>query len=299
MDINNDTLNQVFRNLKKSFADGAGEFKPGVDLSFAFQDVPSTGRSNFYAWLDSNYRGWRQWEGARDVKETSALQYELVNLPFENTVRIPVTAFEDDNSSQLAMYGDVVKGVGNGWSEMSYTWCLLGLLTNAKCFDGTAFFGTHTYGTGKTKTTVTNKIAGDFDATTFAAARDAAAAWKWPDGLPTRSMFTHVLYGPSKKSTVFNVIGKQLISNDSNVNYNAVKMVECDLFTGDYASLIILVDGSKSIKPALRQIRRPGEVIMTRDPEKVLMSGSVDVLGYGRGAYGVSFPHLAYGFNIA
>lgn len=300
MDINQETLNQVFRNLKKSFADGVGEFKPGVDLSFMFQDVPSTGRSNLYAWLDANYRGWREWVGARDVKETSALNYELVNVPFENTVRIPLEAFEDDSASQLSMYGDVIKGMGNGWKELVYQWSVMGLLKNVKCFDGTAFFGAHTYGSGSKTSTVNNKAAAAFSVTTFAAALAAAAGWTWPDGLPTRTMFTHIVFGPASYAAVFEVVGKQFItSGESNPYYNKVKMVECDLFTGDYAGLIILVDGGKMIKPALRQIRREGEVIMTRDPEKVMLAGNVDTMGYGRGCYGVTFPHLAYGFGYA
>lgn len=299
MDINQETLNQVFRNLKKSFADGAGEFKPGVDLSFLCQDVPSTGRSNLYAWLDANYRGWREWVGARDVKETEGLSYELVNKSFENTVRIPVAAFEDDNVNQLAMYGDVIKGTGNGWQELAYFWQIAGLLTNAPCFDKTAYFGSHTYGKGATKCTVNNKAEAAFSVTTFAAALAAAAGWTWPDGITTRTMFTHIVFGPASYAAVFDVVGKQFItSGESNPWYNKVKMVECDLFSGAYANLIILVDGGKMIKPALRQIRKPGEVIMTRDPEKVMMSGNVDVLGYGRGAFGVTFPHLAYGFGF-
>jgi hypothetical protein len=38
---------------------------------------------------------------------------------------------------------------------------------------------------------------------------------------------------------------------------------------------------------------------MTRDMEKIMFEGKVTVLGYGRGAYGVTFPHLAYGFGFA
>ena len=299
MDVNQATLNEVFRNLKKSFADGAAEFKPGVDLSIVCQDVPSTGRSNLYPFLDNNYRGWRLWEGARQAKETAAKQYELINKSYENTVVIPLDDFSDDNASQLAMHGNTVSGVGTGWSELKYTWQLMGLLTNANCFDGTAFFGEHTYGAGANKNTVNNKAAAAFSATTFAAALAAAAAWKWGDGLPTRTQFTHIFFGPASYAAVFDVVGKQFItSGESNPWYNKVKMVECDLFTGDYAGKIILADCGKAIKPALRQIREDGQVIMTRDIEKILFAGKVEVLGYGRGAYGVTFPHLAYGFGF-
>jgi len=299
MDVNNTTLNEVYRNLKKSFADGAAEFKPGVDLSIVCQDMPSAGRSNMYPWLDNNYRGWREWIGAREEKATDGLKYELFNKSFENTVYIPVEDFDDDNAAQLAMHGQTVAGVGSGWAEMKYGWQLMGLLTNAKCFDGTAFFGTHTYGKGTQTTTVTNKAAAAFSATTFAAALAAAAGWKWSDGLPTRTMFTHIFFGPASYAAVFDVVGKQFItSGESNPWYNKVKMVECDLFTGDYANLIILADCGKAIKPALRQIRKEGEIIMTTDREKVLQEGKVKVLGYGRGAYGVTFPHLAYGFGF-
>jgi hypothetical protein len=212
---------------------------------------------------------------------------------------IPLEDFDDDNASNLAMHGQTLKGVGNGWAELKYTWQMMGLLTNATCFDGTAFFGTHTYGSGKNRSTVVNKAAAAFDATTFGAALAAAAAWKWADGIPTRTLFTHIFFGPSQYAAVFNVVGKQfLTSGESNPYYAKVKMVECDLFTGDYADLIILADCGKQIKPAIRQIRQEGQIIMTRDPEKVLESRKVKVLGYGRGAYGVTFPHLAYGFGF-
>jgi hypothetical protein len=298
MDVNQSTLNEVYRNLKKVFADGAGEFKPGADLSMLCQDVPSTGRSNLYPFLDQNYRGWRLWEGAREEKEASALKYELVNRTYENTVVIPLEDFNDDNASQLAMHGTTVQGAGNGWAELKYTWQALGLLANEKCFDGTAFFGTHTYGAGKNKTVITNKAAEAFSVTTFAAALAAAGGWKWADGLPTRTVFTHIFFGPASYAAVFEVVGKQFITaGESNPWYNKVKMVECDLFTGDHAGRIILADCGKMMKPALRQIREDGQIVMTRDVEKVLESRKVKVLGYGRGAYGVTFPHLAYGFG--
>jgi hypothetical protein len=89
-----------------------------------------------------------------------------------------------------------------------------------------------------------------------------------------------------------------LTAGESNPWYGKVKMVECDLMTGDDAGKIILADCGKAVKPAIRQIREDGRVIMTRDPEKVLEERGVKVLGYGRGAYGVTFPHLAYGFGF-
>lgn len=299
MDVTQSVLNEVYRNLNKSFADGAGEFKPGVDLSIVCQDVPSVGRSNLYPFLDQNYRGWRLWEGAREEKETSASKYELKNEAYEDTVVIPLDDFDDDNASQLAMHGQTVQGVGTGWAELKYTWQLMGLLTNAKCFDGTAIFGDHTYGAGKAKTSVNNKAAAAFSVTTFAAALAAAAGWKWADGIPTRTLFTHIFFGPQSYSAVFEVVGKQFItSGESNPWYNKVKMVECDLFTGDYAGLIILADCGKAIKPAIRQIRKEGQILMTKDLEKILQDRKVKVLGYGRGAYGVTFPHLVYGFGF-
>lgn len=300
MDVTQQVLNEVYRNLKKSFADGAGEFKPGVDLSMVCQDVPSTGRSNLYPFLDQNYRGWRLWEGAREEKELSALSYEIKNQTFENTVVIGLDDFNDDNASALPMHGQTVKGVGTGWAELKYTWQLMGLLTNAKCFDGTAYFGAHTYGSGAKTSSINNKAAAAFSVTTFAAALAAAAAWTWPDGIPCRTMFTHIFFGPASYAAVFEVVGKQFItSGESNPWYNKVKMVECDLFTGAYSGLIILADCGKALKPAIRQIREDGQVIMNTDVAKLLEERKVKVLGYGRGAYGTTFPHLAYGFGFA
>jgi len=290
MDINNATLAQIHRNLKKSFADGAAAYTPGVNLDFACTTMPSGGRSNLYPFLDANFRGWREWVGPRQIKETEAKGYELVNKPWENSVAIPADVIDDDAASQLPMYGTLVSGMGAGWAELKYTWQLLGLIQNLTAFDGIAFFATtHKYG----KNTIAN-LAGAFDATTFGAAITAAGAWKFADGMPCRTRITHVIHGPSKYAAVWDVLSKEIVSNSSNPNYKRAERVETDLLTGDYANIVIGIDASKPIKPALRQIRMEGDVMMDTDPAVVNKAGKVDVFGRGRGAYGVTFPHLAY-----
>lgn len=293
MDITVQTFEQLARNFRKDFQSGT-DFVPGTDLSFLAQDYPSTGNSNVYPWLDANYRGWREWVGSRQAKELSAKGYELFNANWEDTIHVPLSAVEDDNDGNLALYSQRISGMKAGWQEKKYQWGLLGMIENVKCFDGKAFFATdHAYGANS----IVNLVAQTFSKTYFEAAMAAAGGWKFADGISCRSLFTHCVFGPSMYATVFGVLGAQRLSGqEDNPNYNRCKMVQTDLLTGDYASYVLLVDGAKNIKPGLRQIRKDGDVLIDTNPATAVRVGYVDALGYARGAYGVTFPHLAYAF---
>jgi len=298
MDITSEVLNEIYRNLRTEFQAKIGAYKPGVDLSMLAQQVPSAGRSNLYPWLDLNYRGWKKWEGARVVKTGSASKYELVNAPYEDTFFIPVSDIEDDNAGAMPLFGDMIGKIATGWQELVYGWQIKGLVENQAAFDGVPIIGEHKITVGKKEVSIVNKAAAALSATTFSAAFAAAAGWKDPDGMPCRTLFTHVFFGPAMHDSVYDIVKVQQISGTTNKNYNRVQCVETDLLSGDDANKVILADCSKQIKPTIVQVRKPGEVIMTKDPEKVLDAGGAKVLGYGRGAYGVTLPTLVYGFGF-
>ena len=296
MDISVQTFEQIARNFRADFQSGA-DFVPGVDLSFLGQEYPSTGNSNVYPWLNENYRGWREWVGSRQAKELEAKGYELFNANWEDTIHVPIGVIEDDNDGNLQVYSRRIGGMKAGWQEMKWQWLVLGMLQNVKSFDAKAFFATdHAYGAN----TIANLAASAFSKTTFEAAMAAAGGWKFADNISCRTVFSHCVFGPSMYGTVFGVLGAQrLTGQDDNPNYNRCKMVQCDMFTGDYANYVLLVDGMKPIKPGLRQVRRDGDVIIDPNPATAVRNGYVDALGYARGAYGVTFPHLAYAFMPA
>lgn len=293
MEITSAVLDQVYRNFRADFASGL-DFKPGVDLSFLSSEMPSGGRSNFYPWLDANFRGWREWIGAREFKKALAKAYEIVNRRWENSVEVPIDVIEDDNESSIKMYSELVRGMANGNQEMLWRFPILGLVENIACFDGLPIFSaSHKYGDNAIVNITENAFTKDL----FEAAFAAAAAWKFADGIACRTSFSHVLFGPSMRGTVWDVVGAQRLSNGAdNRNYNRVKMVECNELSGDYASNVYLVDGTGRLKLCVRQIRRAAQIIMDTDPARVLKAGQVDVMGYSRSAYGVTFPHLGYAF---
>jgi hypothetical protein len=297
MDITVQTFDQLARNFRADFQSGQ-DFQPGVDLGFLCQDYPSSGNSNVYPWLDTNYRGWREWVGARAAKTLEAKGYELRNKIWEDTVQVPLSAIEDDNDGNLKIYSQRVGGMKAGWQEKRYQWGLLGMMENVPCFTGKPFFAAdHLYGDGNV---IANMVANAFSKATFEAAMALAGGWKFADKIPCRSLFTHCVFGPTMYATVFGVLGAQRLNGqEDNPNYGRCKMVQTDLLTGDYANLVLLVDGAKSIKPGLRQVRKDGDVLVDTNPATAVRNGYLDALGYARGAYGVTFPHLAFAFMPA
>lgn len=300
MDASNETLNALYKNFRKTFADAAAAFTPGVDLTGWANDIPSTGRSNLFPWLEANFRGWREWIGPRQVKELTARGYELRNRTWEDSVIIPLEDIEDDSGSQIPLHNFAVSGMGSGWEELKWMWLILGLVENDVCFDGKAFFHAgHKYG----KNAIANLSESAFSLSGFVAARTAAAGWKYADGIPCRTQFTHCLHGASTAALVDRVFNKELVAVEgvveSNEHYHRLATVETTLCTGDNANVVILADLSKQIKPAIRQVRIDGVISMDQNAHNLVTNNKVEVNGRARGAYGVTFPHLAYAFRPA
>jgi len=118
--------------------------------------VPSTTRSNTYAWL-GQVPGMRKWVGDRIIKELVGHSYTLENQDFELTIAVDRNDFEDDNfgiytpmAANMAYEGKTHK------SRLVYE--LLEDGENQNGYDGQPFFSaTHPDGQGGTQS---NLIAG-------------------------------------------------------------------------------------------------------------------------------------------
>lgn len=118
--------------------------------------VPSTTRSNTYAWL-GQVPGMRKWVGDRIIKELVGHSYTLENQDFELTISVDRNDFEDDNfgiytpmAANMAYEGKTHK------SRLVYE--LLEDGENQNGYDGQPFFSTtHPDGQGGTQS---NLIAG-------------------------------------------------------------------------------------------------------------------------------------------
>lgn len=299
--INRANMDALFKNIVAGFQNGMAQ-KPPVDLSFMTSDFPSTTAANYYPWLEA-IPGFREWIGDRVFQNLRGQKFEVANRDFELSLGIPAKTLEDDT---YGMFVGLTQMVAAGWPIQLYE-LLVEVVTNQiKAWDGLDFFATtHKYG----KNTISNKVTDALSKTSFEAAFTAAAAYKFSNGKPCRTQFTHLLYGQKLEGTVYDLINNQYVvgalatgdtttpyvgGNIQNRNYKKVQAVQIPDFVGDYDDYWVLLDCSGIMKPVLRQTRKTPVVTMTTDPERIAEQGEVKVMADGRAAAAPTFFHLAY-----
>lgn len=166
-------VNALATSLKKVF-DAAFEAAESQWDQVAMQ-VPSTGASNTYAWIDK-FPKLRKWIGDKVVKQLSGHAYTIINNDFEATVEIDRNDIEDDN---LGIYKPQTEMAG----ESSKQWAdelVFTTLTNGfdeKCYDGKTFYATnHEVGEGKNKKLVSNRLNVPLSIDSLAAAKASYGA---------------------------------------------------------------------------------------------------------------------------
>lgn len=166
-------VNALATSLKKVF-DAAFEAAESQWDQVAMQ-VPSTGASNTYAWIDK-FPKLRKWIGDKVVKQLSGHAYTIINDDFEATVEIDRNDIEDDN---LGIYKPQTEMAG----ESSKQWAdelVFTTLTNGfseQCYDGKTFYATnHEVGEGKNKKLVSNRLNVPLSIDSLAAAKASYGA---------------------------------------------------------------------------------------------------------------------------
>ena len=166
-------INALTTSLKKVF-DAAFE-AASSEWDQVAMEVPSSGASNTYAWIDK-FPKLRKWIGDKVVKQLSAHAYTIINDDFEATVEIDRNDIEDDN---LGIYKPQTQMAG----ESSKQWAdelVFTTLTNGfdeKCYDGKTFYATnHEVGEGKNKKLVSNRLNAPLSVDTLAAAKASYGA---------------------------------------------------------------------------------------------------------------------------
>jgi phage major head subunit gpT-like protein len=297
MDVNRANLEAMFQSYSTAWQQGLS-FVPPVDLSFLMRDFPSNSAANFYAFLQK-IPGFRVWVGDRVFNNVRSADFQVVNKLFEDSVQVPFVDIEDDN---YGVYAPIVQMMAEAWALQKYELVIEVLTSNPKAFDGKDFFATtHKYGEGAT---FSNKTTDALSATSFEAAFTAVAAWQGNDKKPLKPRFTHLLHGPALRTTAFNIVDADKVSDDSdnlvsNPNYKRCERVELHDLVGTYANYWFLVDGSRPVKAICRQVRREAAPKADTDPMQVERTGQFDVLASGRAAAGPAFPHMIYGGIVA
>ena len=145
--------------------------------------VPSTARSENYAWIGSIPR-LRKMRGERIPKKLLEHTYTITNEEYEASIEVNHADIKDDQTGQ---YGIQAKSIGESAKafpdELVFETLLPGGFTSL-CYDGQYFFDTD-HPIGETGVTQSNKITSALDATSFQTARTMLRKMKDDFGRPT------------------------------------------------------------------------------------------------------------------
>lgn len=294
--VNASNLKAIFVNLKTIF-NNALAAAPSTWQQIAME-VPSTGKSNDYAWL-SNFPRMKQWIGEKDVKALEASKYTIVNDDWEATVEVDRNDIDDDNlgiyKPQAEMAGhsakqlpdEIVYGVVNG-----------GFTT--LCHDGQYFFDTDHPGKDGS---VSNKGTKVLSCATLAAAqasygaaRTAMRKFKDSEGRPL-GIRPNILLVPPALEDVANLLMtvEKLEDGKPNPYKGTATVVVGDWLTSDTAWY--LLDTTKPVKPFIYQNRKAPVFVEQTDPQadNVFKRKKFLFGAEARAAGGYGFWQLAYG----
>lgn len=131
-------LTALMTGFRKEYQDGLSMVEPSWSKIATL--VPSTTKSNTYGWL-GQFPKFREWVGARVIKDMEAHSYAITNKDYESTIGVKRTDIEDDN---IGIYAPLFREMGRAAAvhpdELIWPLLLAGFAT--ACYDGQYFFDT-------------------------------------------------------------------------------------------------------------------------------------------------------------
>ncbi len=179
--------------------------------------VPSTARSENYAWIGSIPR-LRRMKGERVPKKLLEHTYTITNEEFEASIEVNHADIKDDQTGQ---YGIQAKSIGESAKafpdELVFETLLPGGFTSL-CYDGQYFFDTD-HPIGETGSTQSNKLTVALDATNFQTARTMLRKMKDDFGRPTMNRNMDLLIVvPADLEATAETIFEALVNSNGSTN---------------------------------------------------------------------------------
>lgn len=179
--------------------------------------VPSTARSENYAWIGSIPRI-RKMKGERIPKKLLEHTYTITNEEYEASIEVNHADIKDDQTGQ---YGIQAKSIGESAKafpdELVFETLLPGGFTSL-CYDGQYFFDTD-HPIGETGATQSNKLTVALDATNFQTARTMLRKMKDDFGRPTMNRNMDLLIVvPADLEATAETIFEALVNSNGSTN---------------------------------------------------------------------------------
>ena len=290
MDINAANLTILQRAVDVAFKRGmADEYTKNSlgSMTGLFREFTGTKSIVDFPFSDF-FPGFKEWAGDRVIHNVKTGIFQIVARSFEDSVSIGMKALEEDD---YGIYMDMLSDMAKMWEVLKAEIIMEVFLLNKVCFTGKGIFATnHKYG----KNTLGNLVADALDETSFEAALAAPAGWKFANGKPVRTRFTHLYVGPALESAAKKLVRAMDDNGATNVNANRVVVEVLPDIAGDYAQDWFLVDQSGVIKPIGLIVPKTPSPKLPTDYYHVEKEGAAVALADGRAEAFPTFPHLVY-----
>jgi len=294
--VNASNLKAIFVNLKTTFNNAFADTPTQWDKVATL--VPSTSKSNDYAWLNKFPR-MRKWIGDKQVKALAASDYTLKNDDYEATVEVARNDIEDD---QLGIYAPQAQDAGfsaKQWPD-ELVFELLNIAFKAKCYDGKPFFsdkhevGKLTYSNmGNAPLSIETQAAAK---ASYGAARTQMRKFKDDEGRPLNIRPRLLVVPPALEDTANALMtAERLEDGKDNLYKGTAEVLVVDWLTSDTAWF--LLDTSRPLKPLIFQQRKKPVFVSQTDmnADDVFMRGMYKFGAEARGVAGFGFWQMAYG----
>lgn len=308
MDINSQQqLEVLFTDLDNGFRSGLDN-PPNMQYMEVVSEFGSESTQNFYPWL-AKTQEFVEWSGGRQFADVISERFIVKNRKFETSVRMGEDQLEDEGSG---LYLPIAERMGEAWQQLRLRLPTNVIVDNFISFDGLPILDSgHAYGQFPLDNFVTTPLS----SAAIEAADQTAGEWKFENGDPTATNWTHLVVGPALKKRAWDIFENQLLSDGAGAgnsvatqNYFSSAERKNRIIINPYltkksgegkdvdASFFwFLIDKSRSIGPVGLQTRRAVRTIMDTDPGRVQRTGNVDFMADGRLAALPTFAHLIYG----
>lgn len=302
MILNKANLTALFVALKTTFNNAFGAAPSQWDQVATL--VPSTTRTNDYAWLD-RFPRLKKWVGDKVVKALTQHNYTLTNDSYEATVEVDRDDIEDD---QIGIYAPQAQDAGfsaKQWPDELVFEALNEAFT-AKCYDGQPFISDK-HPNGKDKdgkdVVVSNLGTAKLSAASLAdaqksygAARTALRSVKDVEGRPLNVQPVLLVVPPALEDTANALMtAERLDDGKTNIYKNTAKVLVVPWLTSDTAWF--LMDTTRAIKPLIFQQRKKPIFVSQQDMNNpdVFTRKKLKFGAEARGAAGYGLWQMIYG----
>jgi phage major head subunit gpT-like protein len=302
MDINRNTMSALFTFYSAAFAAAFSAAKAKTTYEkFCMIEGNASSKILEFPFLES-FAFMRAWLGDRQIKNIASKKLTMTEMPFEDTVGVPMRDIETDTWGQ---YGTIIAQMGTAGEMLWDRLAAEALIANASWIDGKPFFNDTASGANArkyNKSVIVNKATGALTAVTFEAAFTAMESYCDHTGESLGVAPDTLMVGPALRDKAWDILVNEFSYDATdkvqvrNKNKGKAELVVNKRLVGAAANNWYLMDNSGNIKTVIIQQSKKAKLVRIdkETDEGVFMQGKAL---YGTDAYGsaaLAFPHLCY-----